>query len=466
MTGNVAILRLKRLIGLDGAVAYTVLARLCQVVGSTGTVLLIVHFLNPIEQGYYYTILSLVALQTVFELGFSFVVLQMAAHECVHLTLHADGSIEGDATAHARLASTLQKTLRWYAVAGAVMWVVLLPGGIVFFSLRNQSTHVPWTGPWVVAVCACVAMFLMDPTFSFLEGCGQVREVAKARFWQALAVVAAAWASLATGHGLYAPAMVMLGYAVVAAAFIWTRRRLLLGLWRYNAGDRAISWRRDVWSFQWQIAVSWLCAYFTMQIFTPLLFAFRGPVEAGQMGMSLSIAGYLATLALSWTSTKAAPFGQMVSSKRLAELRSFFSRTFRQSSGVFIGMAVACEAGIIGLHYFFPHLADRMVAPWVFGVLILATGGRFAVQSMAIYLRSFKREPFLVQSLVVAVLTLLFSLAIVRAWGSTGLALVFLLCTGGVGVLMAVKTFRSWEAASGLEASAAAKLEKWNDATQ
>jgi len=456
---NRAILRLRHLLGLDGAVAYTVLARLFGMVGSAGTVLLIVHFLTPEEQGYYYTILGLVALQTVFELGFSFVVLQMAAHERVHLTLRADGMIEGDAVAHARLASILQKTVRWYLAAAAVMWVVLLPGGIFFFSLRDQSAHVAWMVPWIVAVCACVAMFLMDPLFAFLEGCGQVREVAGARFWQSAAIIVMSWTSLATGHGLYSPAMVMLGYAAVAAVFVWTRRRLLLGLLSYRPGDHAVSWRREIWSFQWQIAVSWLCAYFSMQVFTPLLFAFRGPVEAGQMGMSLSITGYLSTLAISWMATKAAPFGQMVSGRRLAELRRFFFRTLWQSSAVLVGMSVGCEAGIVGLHYLFPRLAARMVAPWIFGLLILATAGRFAAQSMAIYLRSFKREPFLVQSMVVAVLTLTLSLAVVREWGSVGLSFVYLACTGIVGVVLAVQAFRSWEVVSGVGAIGAAKLE-------
>lgn len=451
--------RAKHLLGLDDAVAYTVLARLCNMAGSAGTVLLIVHFLSPVEQGYYYTILGLVALQTVFELGFSFVVLQMAAHECVHLVLHPDGAIEGDSIAHARLASILQKTVRWYGIAGALMLVVLLPGGIVFFSLREQQMHVSWTGPWLLAVCACVVMFVVDPIFSFLEGCGQVREVAKARFWEALAIIAASWTSLATGHGLYSPAMVMLGSAVVAAAFIWTRRKLLLGLLRYPAGNRSISWRRDIWSFQWQIAVSWLCSYFTMQIFTPLLFAFRGPVEAGRMGMSLSITGYLSTLALSWMSTKAAPFGQMVSGRRLSELRSFFFRTLRQSSAVLAATSVACEAGVVGLHFVFPRLAERMVPPWLFAVLLIATGGRFAAQSMAIYLRSFKREPFLVQSIVVATLTLLMSLAVVRTWGTIGVAFVYLLCTGIIGVVLAVRAFQSWEMQSGVAAIGTANWE-------
>jgi len=78
-------MKIRRALGLDGAVAFTSLARAVSIAGSTVTVLLIVRFLSPIEQGYYYTLLSLVALQMVFELGFSFVVQQLAAHECIHL---------------------------------------------------------------------------------------------------------------------------------------------------------------------------------------------------------------------------------------------------------------------------------------------------------------------------------------------------------------------------------------------
>ena len=68
-------------IGLDRAIAFTVLGRVVQGLGSVGSVLLIVHFLTAAEQGYYYALWSLVALQSVFELGFSFVILQVAAYE-------------------------------------------------------------------------------------------------------------------------------------------------------------------------------------------------------------------------------------------------------------------------------------------------------------------------------------------------------------------------------------------------
>lgn len=439
------VLRLKHVFGLDRAIAYTVLARATQIAGSTGTVLLIFYFLSPVEQGYYYTLLSLVSLQTVFELGFSFVILQMAAHESVHLTLHNDGRIEGSPVAHARLASILQQTLRWYLIAAVMMWTALLPLGLFFFSRRaHAAVGVNWRGPWLLAVSVCAVLFFLDPFFSFLEGCGQIRQVAAARFVQAISGAALAWGTLISRHGLYSPAMVIVAYASVAAGLLWSRRRLLLGLLRHPGGEQVVSWRGEIWPFQWKIAVSWLCSYFTLQVFTPILFAFRGPVEAGQMGMSLSIGGYLSIVVIAWMSTKATPFGQMVRRGEFSEMRRLFSRTLRQSFGLLVGMAATCEAGLVVLHNAAPRFASRLVSPTLFALILLGAAGSFVVQSMAIYLRSFKREPFLVQSMVVAGLTVSLVLLTVKAWGTAGVAASYLLCTGFVGLILAMITFRSW----------------------
>src|ERR1700758_2899807 len=93
---------LRTVLGLDRAVGFTVLARFWGSTAGLVTVLLIARFLSPGEQGYYYTFGSLVALQIVFELGFSFVILQLASHERASLSISGDYDITGDSLAHAR----------------------------------------------------------------------------------------------------------------------------------------------------------------------------------------------------------------------------------------------------------------------------------------------------------------------------------------------------------------------------
>ena len=139
---------LRKRLGLDGPVAYTFLARIVNIVGSTGTVLLIVRFLSPVEQGYYYTLLSLVSLQMVFELGFSFVIQQLAAHECIHLELHPDGSVSGRSSGSC--ASGLHAATYFAVVHRRCgrMGVILAPLGIGFLlpTMPQERIRLPGRG--------------------------------------------------------------------------------------------------------------------------------------------------------------------------------------------------------------------------------------------------------------------------------------------------------------------------------
>ena len=432
---------MRRRLGMDRAIAYSFAAKLCMIVGSTGTVLLIVRFLSKVEQGYYYTLLSLISLQIVFELGFSFVILQLAAHEAAHLHFHLDGRIEGAALSLSRLAAICRKTVRWYLLVGIVMLCILLSTGILFFSRTAPNQSSVWLGPWVAAVFMTVILFVLNPFASFLEGCGQVRQVAGMRLFQAIAAMVFAWGAFLLGKGLYSPAAVNAGQSIVALAFLFSRKKLFHRLFRLPTSPDLLSWREEVWSFQWKIAITWLCSYFTAYVLIPILFASRGPVEAGRMGMSLSIATYTWQLVFTWMSTKAAPFGRFVAAKNYVILDELFFKTLYVSLSV-VGIFVAsCLTGIIAIQKFFPNLAARMVSPWMFGFLLLGAVGNLIVQSEAIYLRAHKEEPLLWQAISVAVLTSAGAYFVAPRWGISGTCIVYFISTGVIGVTSATLIF-------------------------
>jgi len=444
---------LKSKAGIDRAISYAIAARVWSVLSNVVSVVLMARFLTPVEQGYYFTLTSLVALQIVFELGFSFVILQHAAHERTYLSFGDGGRIEGDSKAHARLASILQLALRWYTRAAIILGAILIPAGVYFFEQSEQrATQVHWLAPWLVAVGACVAVFLQDPLCSFMEGCGEIRQVAKLRLYQCIANTIFGWSCMLSHHGLFAPGMMMAASALVGSAFFWRRRELLMGLLTYPTDDGAVSWRREIWPFQWRIAISWLCAYFTRQVFTPILFHYRSAVEAGQMGMSISVVGYIAAIVLAWMTTKAPVFGTLVARREFKDLDHLFFRTLLQAMTFLIGMSVCCMGAVFFLDRFSPKLAIRIVSPEPFALLLLGTIGSVLVQSMAIYLRSFKREPFLWQSIAIAGLTLFFCRLTVRNMGTDGISLSYFICTGIFGVLSAWLIFNLWRRLSRREA--------------
>lgn len=405
--------------GIDRAIAYTILARGWASCAGLVTVVLIVHFLSAAEQGYYYTFGSLIALQIVFELGFSFVILQMASHERAHLSISADQKIVGDPVAHARLASVFQKTLRWYSTGACLVAVFLLAVGSHFFALRHDE--IPWRPAWYTACIAAAFTFQIDPLLSFMEGCGFVSDIARVRFKQAAFGSIVAWAALLAHHGLFAPGLIIAGNALVALIWLFRYRHLLLSLLRHRPGEHAIHWMAEVWHFQWRIAISWLCSYFIFQLYNPVLFAYWGPAAAGQMGMSLTIGNAITSVAISWISTKSAPFGNMIARKDYAQLDRTFFPAMRQALIVSLVCAVVVWAGVVYVNWKHNPVSSRVLNPMCMGLLLSNTVLNIAVSAEALYLRAHKQEKFLLITLIGAALVACSTYFLGKTYGALGM---------------------------------------------
>ena len=437
--------------GIDRAIAFTVLARAWASGAGLITIALIAHFLSPAQQGYYYTFSSLIALQMVFELGFSQVVMQLASHERAHVSIQADGSVMGEDRPRARLASTLQIASRWYSLGGLLFGFVLIPSGLFFFSIHQHAGEmVAWKAPWITAAAASVLAFQIDPLYSFLEGCGFVSDVARVRWMQAVGGSVLGWISLATGHGLYGPAAVITGQVSVGIVWLSGRWRLLKYFFTLDTARHRISWRQEIWPFQWRIAISWISGYFVYQTFNPFLFAYRGPIEAGRMGMSLSVANALMAVAMAWVSTKAAPFGTLIAQKKYTRLDEIFFRSLRQSTFVGgVGVILLCSAAIY-LHSVGSPYAQKILQPLPFALLLFAAVANHIFAAMATYLRAHKQEKLFHLSLSIAVAVLLSNYFFARTSGALGMVagyLVIITLMGlGCGTLIFGKYRRLWHA--------------------
>jgi hypothetical protein len=442
---------LRTKLGIDQPIAFTILGRGWASLAGLVTVALIARFLTPAEQGYYYTFGSLVALQIIFELGFSFVILQMASHERAHLEIAPDGVVTGNPVAHARLASVLQKAIRWYSSAAVLLALFLLASGSYFFSKHQQAgASVPWHLPWAAAAIAASITFQVDPILSFMEGCGFVANVARVRLCQAATGSLLAWTALALHHGLFAPALIIAGNAAVTFVWLSRHRNLLISLLRHRTQGHRIHWIREVWPFQWRIAVSWLCGYFIFQLYNPVLFAFRGAVVAGQMGMSLSLANALQAVAVSWINTKAAPFGSLIARREFARLDSVFFQSLRQAVGVCTFGAVVLWCGVLFLNWDHMRFAHRLLDPLSMAFLLLTVLLNVIVFGEATYLRAHKQEKFLLNSVLGAGLMALSTYFLGKYYGAAGVVAGSLLVGLLVGLPLAtyifVKYRRIWHA--------------------
>jgi hypothetical protein len=228
----------------------------------------------------------------------------------------------------------------------------------------------------------------------------------------------AIWLALTMGADLYCGGISML-VAVLLGVVLLLRWR---GFWadlREGVAEQVVSWRGEIWPYQWRIGVSWISGYLIFNMLTPVLFYFHGAELAGQMGMTWQLVNVLNAVAVSWSMSKGPRYGVLISEKRFEELDRLFRWTTAQAVGVAIAGAVALWAGLLWLRMHFA-VGDGFLSVDCAAVLLLATVTNQIVFSQAVYLRAHKREPFLMLSVIGGLLTGLAIVLFGRAHGAWG----------------------------------------------
>ncbi|MDO9280850.1 MAG: hypothetical protein Q7T88_00550 [Methylotenera sp.] len=443
--------------GVDRAVAYTLFGRGWGLLSGVLTLLIVVRFLTPDEQGYYYTFASLLAMQVLFELGMSYVVMQFASHEMANLFWTDDGIVHGDAKAKTRLRSLLIQVTKLYGVIATLIIVVIMPIGWIFFSNNNPQSIVNWQIAWIWLVLAAAANILFLPFLALIEGCGHVTEIARLRMCQNIIGSLAAWVVLVNGGGLLAMPVMNTGLALTVLVWMWhTKREFLKNLFSFKpVAGFGVNWKVEIWPFQWKVALSWLSGYFIFQLFIPVLFAYHGATEAGKMGVSFSIANALMGIAMAWMNTQAPKFGTLISRKDYCNLDRIFVVTLTRSLAVMVLLAMVFCAVNYFAHVNNIQYSNRLLEPLPFALLMLATTLNYVTFAQSAYLRAHKQEPFLAISLISAGLIAVLTLTLGREYGALGIMSGYLAVCATVGLCWGSVIFVSkrheWKKSCALE---------------
>ncbi len=379
--------------------------RLWTIVAGIITMIVIPRYLTGESQGYYYTFLSIVALQILFDLGLSQTVAQVSSHEFAHVDLDQMNNAEFGVRI-GKLAYMKAAITRWYRWVGCVFVVIVILLGAVYFSLFGAKGDVQWLGPWIALVVTTGINLTLSPRLALVEGAGWTGAVATVRLVQSICGYGLLVISLAAGGGLWSVAAVPL--AANVCSFVWLR-------WRRNP-YRAIPdytldvhdhvpWRAEILGLQWRVAIAWLGGYFASQIIVPVVFAQQGAVEAGKVGLGLQIFSAVQALGMSWISARVPLFGHLISRGDRAALKTQFVRAAisATAASAVVGIAVVAVLDLARDNGFF--LADRIPSGFAVGMLagiaILGT----MIYALAAYMRAHKEEPLVLSSLVIGSMT-------------------------------------------------------------
>lgn len=397
------LIRLFKKLDINSAIVYALSTRGWQLLAGPVTLFFIAHFFMANQQGFFYTFNSILLLQIFFEMGFSYVLIQFASHEFAHLRWTKWGGIKGGLRIK-RFKQLLRTAFRWYWVVALVFFVIVLPVGWIFLGLKDTGhLDFQWRLPWALLVSATALNLVLSPLLAVIEGSGRVKEINRLRFAQTLVATLVTWIVIVSGGGLFCASSLAISTAVISMTWLMLKNPLLIRLATAKKTlsqikARHFSWREEVWPMQWRIAVSWISGYFINQIFVPILFLYQSPAVAGQMGMSLAVSTMIAFVGQAWLVAKAPFLGRLVAEKRWQTLDQMFYRLVWQSvlMVVMAGLALLIVV-IIGQRYV---IFQRLLPPGQLAFLICSAVLTHGINCIAQYLRSHKREPFMLLSVI------------------------------------------------------------------
>lgn len=412
---------------MDKSIAYSSGARIIQGFTGVASVFFISTFLTGVEQGFYYTFGSILALQVFFELGLTGIMTQYVAHEASHLTLNIDRTYEGEERYKSRLASLLKFCVKWYSVISLSVFVFLTILGYVYFN-KYGATHenVEWKTPWLLICIGTAIKLFQSPLNSILMGLGFVKETSKAGFYQQIILPIFTWLGLALGIKLYVMGIGFL-LSVIYWQFFIHREGLadiLLNLWKTNITEK-VGYMNEIFPYQWRIALSWVSGYFIFQLFNPVLFATEGAVVAGQMGMTMQALNAIMAFSQSWINTKVPRLSGLIAKKDYITLDNLFQNTTKQMLAVGSLLIIAFIIVVFGLQHieFMSKFGERFLPIIPLVLMSWACWTMLPINCWATYLRCHKKEPLLLNSVVMGILCCISTLMFGSLYGLLGIVI-------------------------------------------
>ena len=395
------ITKLLNTLGIDGAIFYTSLGRILQGLGGIITLILISKFMSKEEQGFYYTFMSVLALQMFFELGLNGILSQFVAHEMAFLKVVDNDHLEGEENNLSRLKSIFHFTIKWYSFFSILLITVLIVVGFFYFyRYATNSYNIHWQMPWLLLSIFTGLNLFLSPITSILYGICKVKDITRFQMLQQLFVMFSVWIALLLEIKLYVLVInVVANILFLIVYFYFHYRKLLKNILLHPITNKIDYWK-EIFPYQWKIALSTISNYFVFQCFTPITFAFYGAVVAGQMGMSLMLSNSIYPLVASWCVTKVPLWSSLVARKEFVQLTNSLKTVVKQSIAISL-FVISVALTIIYIAYLFKiPIVQRILPIELCAILFLAIPFNLIINAWATYLRCNKKDPFMIQAVM------------------------------------------------------------------
>ena len=388
------------------ALQYVLSSRIISFLVQPVIIFLISKKFNSTEQGYFYTIGSLVTISIFFELGLGVVLTNYASHLFSKIKWDERDRIIGDRSDLTRFFQFFRKAIYYYLIV-----FILYAGCLLLYSYLNfyKKADFHYSRDLILVVIFSGLNLLHIPFMSIIEGCGKIKEVQFIRFLQAIGGQVLICLSLLVNLKMEA---IFLEYFLYFSSFtiwlLWKFRGLFFQLLEFKGegNQTEFNWKKEIFPFQFQVSLSWLAAYFLGYLFVPIAYAFMGPVIAGQLGMTMKLTTYIFNVSIAWVNVQSPKYAQYLSLGKNVQLNKLVGKTLFDSMLVAISIAILMIAGIFFLQILQIEFSKRVLPLMLFASIACTNVINVYNHNLSSYLRAFRTEPMLYLNIAVSILIL------------------------------------------------------------
>jgi O-antigen/teichoic acid export membrane protein len=414
---------------IDKAIVWSVINRSVSIIKGPLSLYFIITFLTPKIQGLWYTFGSLSALTIFAELGFLTIITQFISHEFASMS-EVGGNINGDQTQLSRFFGLIKFSFKFYSIVVPVAIILLAITGSFFFKSENQN--IKWA--WLIYSIAGGIDLLLSLFQAIYAGINKVKESQiNALIYTSLSTVIT-WIMLILNFSIWALVYGNLIGAFIAMFVFYLRGRTFWKQVIRFKSKQKHSFLKETLPLQAKYAISWISAFFILNILIPTAYKFTTKVEAGQLGITLALIAAIAAISNSLVNAKIPLINMFVAKANYSDLNILFKRIFKQSMILQTVAFLMALIMLIFLGKYQSHLANRFLPLYDIVLLMAAQYPQLTINFLSIYMRAHKEEPLMWAILFQSILIIIAVIVFMRLYNLK----VFLYSMNGIYFLLAL----------------------------
>jgi hypothetical protein len=394
--------RIQQNLLIDRPLFYALAARIWQAISGPITIYLILNVLSASETGVYYSLGAIVGIQVFFDLGLSNVLISQVGNAVSSSAASQPGSERAlQATASVadspRLSELIRVSERWFLGASGLFAITSLALGLV--SLRDVDIAFDWKPVLVALVLLNAISFAFTASQAILEGAGKREVIYRFRFYQAVTGSLTVWLALSSGFKLWS-LVAAASIQMFWSAYLRFRHEANFFAQFRNASSPStdFSWMRDVVPVQWRQAVMSIAFFLATQFLILIVLRYDSEIEAGRLGMTLSIVTAIQMFALAWIHTNFSTAAIQHGAGNREQVGTHWRRLAIVSMSILAFSLASFIVALAMLPFLKLGYEARFIAPWQLAIFAMGCLANHLISTQALYVLSQCARPLTVAS--------------------------------------------------------------------